>query len=373
MPKPRKTAFIYSDDFLSYNLGGTHPLKQKRLRMVYDLLAAYGAFSPNGPIDAVLPEPATEADLLRVHSRDFLEAVHAVSRGDRSRYLSRYGIGPGDTPAFDGMFEAAALYAGGTVLAANLVTTGGYGAAFNVAGGLHHAHPDRASGFCTFNDLALGIHTLLQNGCRRVMYVDIDAHHGDGTQACFYDDNRVMTISLHESGRFLFPGTGFPDDFGGENARGTSLNVPFYPYTLGDVWHEAFEAVVPAAFARFAPDAVVLQVGADAHEGDPLAHLLVTSQEWMGVFDRLLELSEGLPLVVTGGGGYNIRTVARLWTLVTAHCAGLELPDDVPASYAEAHGILYLHDRTRPTTEPNVQADARAYVRAQIARLNENI
>ena len=134
-----------------------------------------------------------------------------------------------------------------------------------------------------------------------------------------------MTLSLHESGRFLFPGTGFPDDFGQAKARGTSLNVPLYPYTLGEVWREAFEAIVPAAFARFAPEAVVLQVGADAHADDPLAHLLLTSQEWMDIFDRLLVLSDGLPLVITGGGGYNLQTVARLWAMVAAHCAGLAL------------------------------------------------
>ena len=366
-PAGRKTAFIYSDEFLSYNLGGTHPLQQKRLRMVFELLQAYHAFSPTGPIDHVLPLPATEADLLRVHSPDFLEAVHKASKGDRSRYLQNYGLGPGDTPAFDGMYEAAALYAGGTVQAAQLVTTGGYGAAFNVAGGLHHAHPDRASGFCTFNDLALGIHTLLQNGCERVLYVDIDAHHGDGTQACFYDDPRVMTISLHESGRFLFPGTGFPDELGGPDAEGTSLNIPFYPYTLDDVWHEAFDAVVPQAVARFAPQAVVLQVGADAHWEDPLAHLLLTSQQWMAAFDKLLALSDGLPLVVTGGGGYNIQTVARLWTMVTARCAGFPLADDVPPAYAKKYGISRLHDRSVPTTEAKTQRDARDYARAEVA------
>ncbi len=368
----RKTAFIYSDDFLSYNLGGAHPLQQKRLRMVFDLLDAYGALSPSGgPIDPHLPVAATEAELARVHTPDFLEAVHAASKGDRSRYLRNYGLGPGDTPAFDGMYEAAALYAGGTIQAAQLVTTGGYGAAFNVAGGLHHAHPNRASGFCTFADCALGVRALQDNGCHRVLYVDIDAHHGDGTQACFYDDADVMTISFHESGRFLFPGTGFPDELGNGAARGTSLNVPLYPYTLDDVWHEAFDAVVPAAFARFKPDAVVLQVGADAHWEDPLAHLLLTSRRWMEAVEKLLTLSEGLPLVVTGGGGYNIRTVARLWTMVTARCAGLELPDVVPADYAEKHGVTHLHDRSVPTVEAKTQHEARAYAEAEVARLNE--
>jgi acetoin utilization protein AcuC len=257
------------------------------------------------------------------------------------------------------------------VEAARLVLAGKYHTAFNVAGGLHHALADRAAGFCTFNDLALGIHELLRGGCGRVAYVDIDVHHGDGVQALFYDDPRVLTISLHESGRFLFPGTGFPDEIGEGDAAGTSLNVPLYPYTTDAIWHEAFDAVVPAAFQRFAPDALVLQLGADAHFADPLAHLALTSRGWMAAVDKLLALGQNLPIVVTGGGGYNIRTVARLWAMVQARCAGVTLPDEVPQAFDAMYQVPRLHDTETPVINPAVENEARAYAREQVALLNE--
>lgn len=370
---PLRTAFLYTDDFLAYRLGDKHPLQQRRLQMVYRLLGAYGVLAPDGPVDWLEPNRATEEEILRVHTPEYVEAVQRAGNSAAAPvsrdYLSRYGLGPGDTPAFPGMYEAAALYAGGTVDAARLVLSGKYEAAFNVAGGLHHAHPDHASGFCTFNDLAMGIHELLRGGLSRVVYVDIDVHHGDGVQACFYDDPRVLTISLHESGQYLYPGTGFPDEIGEGAARGTSLNLPFMPYTLDDVWQDGFDAFLPAALEKFAPEAFVLQLGADAHWDDPLAHVALSSQGWMRAVEKLLKLAEGKPLIVTGGGGYNLRTVARLWTMVTAACAGIELPNDVPADYAAEYGIPTLHDAQVPTTDGDVQQRTRAYVEEQVRRL----
>ncbi len=255
--------------------------------------------------------------------------------------------------------------------AARLVLSGEYDTAFNVAGGLHHAMANRAAGFCTFNDLAMGIYELLRT-VDRVAYIDIDVHHGDGVQALFYDDPRVMTISLHESGRYLFPGTGFPDETGEGDAAGTSINVPFYPYTTDEIWHEAFDAVVPEALERFAPDALVVQLGADAHWDDPLAHLMLTSQGWMAAIDKLLALGASKPVVVTGGGGYNLRTVARLWTMVQARCAGAQLPDSVPAAYDAMYNIPRLHDapEATPRVEDAVLREARAYAREQVALLH---
>jgi acetoin utilization protein AcuC len=367
---PRKTAFLYTDDFLSYNLGPRHPLQQTRLQMVHRLLDSYGALAPEGPIDVLPPPAATEEALRRVHTPEYLDAVRRASAGERGDFLQKYGLGPGDTPAFDGIYEASALYAGGTVEAARLVLSGAYQAAFNVAGGLHHAHPNRASGFCTFNDLAMGIHELLRGGCERVAYIDIDVHHGDGVQACFYDDPRVLTISIHESGRYLFPGGGFPDEIGEGAGRGMSVNVPLLPDTLDDVWHDAFDRVAPGALARFRPDAIVLQLGADAHFADPLAHVQMTSNGWMRAIDKLFDLADGLPLVLTGGGGYNQKTVARLWAMVTARAAGITLPNDVPAGYAEQYGIEHLHDENGPSVDAKRQAEARAYADVQITLLN---
>ncbi|GAB4468999.1 MAG: acetoin utilization protein AcuC [Armatimonadaceae bacterium] len=360
----RRTAFIYSDEFLSYKLGQSHPLQQRRLQMVYRLLDAYGALAPAGPIVPLEPVAATEAEIRQVHTQDFVEAVRRAGNGERGEFLNRYGLGPGDTPAFPQMYEAAALYAGGSVQAARLVLSGEYDAVFNVAGGLHHAHPDHASGFCTFNDLAMACHVFLDAGLERVIYVDMDVHHGDGVQACFYDDSRVLTVSLQEAyGRF-YPGTGFPQEIGTGRGVGYSVNVPYYPYTEDDVWHTGFDAVVPEAFRRFQPQAVVLQFGADAHWGDPLAHLMLSSHGWMRGVEKLLALSEGLPLVVTGGGGYNLKTVARLWAMVTAQCAGLELPNTIPDAYAKEYGIPSLHDWEDAKQKPDdaIRAETRGYM-----------
>lgn len=341
--------------------------------MVYRLLEAYGLLeAQGGPVEWIEPTPASEEALAAVHTSGYLKAVRRAGDGETDMtYLSQYGLGPGDTPAFPGMYDAAKLYGGGTIDAARLVLNG-YDTAFNVAGGLHHAHPTHASGFCTFNDLALGINELLAGGCAKVAYVDIDAHHGDGVQECFYNDPRVLTISLHESGRSLFPGTGFPAEIGGVGAEGSSVNLPFYRYTSDAVWHEAFDAVIPDVLARFAPDAYVFQFGADAHFADPLAHLMISSQGWMRMIEKLFTIASGKPIVVTGGGGYNIRTVARLWTMVQAQCAGITLPNEVPTAYAEQYGITKLHDTgPMPTISTDLQVEGRNYARARVKELRE--
>jgi acetoin utilization protein AcuC len=368
----QRTALIYTDGYLAYHLRDDHPLQQRRLKMAFRLMQACGLIAPNGPVDWIEPQPATKEQIRRAHTPDYVETVKQGLAGARTGDLRRYGLGPGDTPAFEGMYDAAALISGGTVEAARLVLRGEYDIAFNLGGGVnHHAHPDHASGFGIFNDLAVGIHELLENGVSRVAYIDIDVHHGDGVQACFYDDPRVMTISLHESGRYLYPGTGFPNEIGSGAARGTSINLPFLPHTGDAVWHDGFDAVVPAALERFQPEAVMLQLGADAHWEDPLAHLLLTSQGWMKTVEKLLVLSAGKPLVVTGGGGYNLRTVARLWTLVTALCAGVELPNAVPVDIAAEYGIPALHDTDTPEIAAEGQEKARQYREDQVARLRE--
>ncbi|WP_395091125.1 acetoin utilization protein AcuC [Armatimonas sp.] len=347
---PRPTAFLYTDDFLAYDLGGKHPLQQRRLQLVDRKLASLGAF---GGISRLTPTPVEEGLLGRVHTAEYLEIVQRASTPGHGLDLSRFGLGPGDTPAFPGMWDASRLYAGGSVDAAKCTLSGEFGIAFNVAGGLHHAHPWKAYGFCVFNDLALAITTFLDAGLERVMYVDIDVHHGDGVQVCHWDDPRVLTLSLHESGRWLFPGTGSSEETGGKSAPGSAINVPYAPYSGDEVWWHGFESVVPEAFARFQPQALVLQLGADAHFADPLAHLEVTSRTWLRAVEKLLELGKDIPVVVTGGGGYNIATVERLWTLVALSCAGLPCPED-------------LHDTETPTLDAEQQRTARTYLDSQL-------
>ena len=245
-----------------------------------------------------------------------------------------YGLGYGDNPVFAGMHEASLEVCGASVAAAKAVWEGGSVHAFNPAGGLHHAMADRASGFCIYNDPAFAIDWLLGAGARRVAYVDVDTHHGDGVQDLFYADPRVLTVSLHESGRYLFPGTGFPHEVGDGEARGTSLNVPLSPATVGSVWLSAFDAVVPAALDAFRPQVLVTQLGCDTHVTDPLAHLALTTDDYAELAKRLHGLAhrhcEGR-WVALGGGGYQITSVVpRAWTIFFAELAGGELPLEVP-------------------------------------------
>lgn len=351
----RPTAFLYTDEFLAYDLGSSHPLQQRRLKMVRDTLREHGVLeSAGGPVAERLPTPADVELLQRVHTEAYLDAVQRASEDPGARGLREFGLGPGDTPAFKGIWPSSRLYAGGSIDAARLVTSGEFEIAFNVAGGLHHAHGDRASGFCTFNDLALAVLGLRDAGYQRVAYIDIDVHHGDGVQFLFWNDPDTLTISLHESPEWLFPRvSGFVSEIGGEGAEGSSINIPFAPYTGDAVWLDAFEAVVPEALARFKPDALVLQTGADAHVGDPLAHLALSTQGWLTAFTRLLELGEGKPIVVTGGGGYNLETVRRLWSLATATCAGIRLDT--------------LHDTSAPALQS--EAETAQFARKQLAEL----
>lgn len=371
----RRAAFLYSDDFLTYDLGESHPLQQRRLKRTRDLLHATGVLdSAGGPLTLREPNYAEPSDLLRVHSLSFLDAVCLADRNPTDRSLRAFGLGPGDTPAFRGIWPSARLYAGGTIDAARLVASGEFDVAFNVAGGLHHAHGDHASGFCTFNDLALGAKTLQDNGFQRVAYIDIDVHHGDGVQSIFWNDPDVLTISLHEGPEWLFPRyTGFVSEVGGEGARGTSINVPFAPGTGDDLWHEGFEGIVPEALSRFQPDALVLQLGADAHFGDPLAHLNLSSRGWMRAVERLLELGAGKPIVVTGGGGYNRSTVPRLWAMVAALCAEVDLPAAIPASLVEDLGYPAFHDGAPPPEPSGSESERRAYLERKLAELRDNL
>lgn len=225
----------------------------------------------------VKPEPADDALLTRVHDARYLEAVRAAPRDP---LFAGFGLGTSDNPVFDGMHESSALIAGASVAAAEAVWRGEARRAVNVAGGLHHAMPDRAAGFCVYNDPAVAIARLLDLGAERIAYVDVDVHHGDGVQQIFYDDPRVLTISLHETPLALFPGTGFPDETGGPGAEGSAVNVPLPP-GVGDAgWQRAFHAIVPSVLRAFRPQLLVTQCGADGHRLDPLAdlHLSVDGQ-----------------------------------------------------------------------------------------------
>jgi acetoin utilization protein AcuC len=332
------SALIWDDHRLGYDFGPDHPLKPVRVELTVSLIRACGLTEAEGV--ATLPrDPFGENDVLRLHRADYVDAVRRLSAAPDPAGDLRYGLGLGDNPVFGGMHEASLEVCGGSVAAARAVWEGSVRHAFNPAGGLHHAMADRAAGFCVYNDASFAVEWLLRHGAERVAYVDVDTHHGDGVQEMFFADPRVLTISLHESGRFLFPGTGFPDEIGEGEARGTSLNVPFAPTTTGEVWLEAFERVVPLALAAFRPDVLVTQLGCDTHVTDPLAHLALVTDDYARIYRRLHELSHELAhgrWVALGGGGYQIATVVpRAWTLAFAELSGAPLPARLPAEWIE--------------------------------------
>lgn len=286
-----------------------------------------------------MPAPmATDEEILLFHTPQYVEVVKSQSIGPGS--ASRWGLGTLDNPVFSSMHQAAALRVGATLDAVRRVAGGSAEHAVNLAGGLHHALPDRASGFCIYNDIGVAIRWLREELGWRVAYVDMDAHHGDGVQWGFYDDPHVLTISIHETGESLFPGTGGVDEIGEGEARGTSINIPLLPYTHASSWLECFEMVVPAALRAFRPDIIISQHGCDAHRLDPLTHLAVSTQSLESATRLLHELAHELcqgRWVALGGGGYSIwNVVPRAWAAVWAVVSGQDVPSTVPEAWRSA-------------------------------------
>jgi acetoin utilization protein AcuC len=336
-----KTAFIYTDAYSDFDYGPTHPLKIIRLRLAYELIRAYGLLSLS-TAQTIPTQRAGEDDLALFHSREYLKALKEASKGNFQGDLYAYGLGPGDNPVFPGLYEWSGLVTGATLQAVDFVAEGKGEIAFNVAGGLHHAMPSRASGFCYINDPVIGILRLLKRNLR-VAYIDIDAHHGDGVQKAFYGTNRVLTVSFHETGNTLFPGSGFEYEIGEGEGEGYSVNVPFSPNTDDEIYFWAFEEVVPPLIDSFRPDVVVTQLGVDTFFDDPLANLGLSIRGFEQVVRRLKELAPRW--VALGGGGYNISNVARAWTLAWAVMNGVELSDELPEKYLEISERAGVHEK----------------------------
>ncbi len=312
-PARDRPLLVYGPWSAHYDLGPSHPLTPRRFGPGIELLTA---MSPDPPT-LLAPAPASDAVLEWVHDPSYIRTVRR--RSDSPFGPREAGLGPGDTPAFAGMHDAAAAVAGGSVRAIEAILAGETTHAFHPGGGLHHAMPDRASGFCVYDDPALAIARARRAGLR-VLYIDLDVHHGDGVQAMHWDDPGVLTFSIHQSGMTLFPGTGFIDELGEGEAAGTAVNLPMEPATGEDAWLGAIEHVLPGLAAGFGPDLVVSQHGADAHAWDPLANLRATTTA-MGKAARLVDAIAhrwaGGRWLATGGGGYDVyRVVPRVWTLV---------------------------------------------------------
>ena len=326
------TRVVWDPTFAHYDFGPSHPMSPLRLELTARLAEALSLFDLPGVVVAGA-QPASDAVLQTVHEPDYVAAVRAVSQ-DPSRVDLARGLGTDDDPVFAGMHEASARVVHGTTEAAEQVWAREVRHGVNFCGGLHHAMPDRASGFCVYNDVAVAIRHLLDLGARKVAYVDVDVHHGDGTQAVFWDDPRVLTISVHESGRMLFPGTGFPDEIGGPDAEGDAVNVALPPGTGDAGWLRAIHAVVPPLVRAFEPDVLVTQHGCDTHFLDPLAHLAVSLDAQRAATEALHALSHEVcdgRWVATGGGGYEIvDVVPRAWTHLVGIAAHAPVPPATP-------------------------------------------
>ncbi|HVP77994.1 MAG TPA: acetoin utilization protein AcuC [Thermodesulfobacteriota bacterium] len=346
-----KTGFVYTDSYLDYDYGPTHPLRIIRLKLTYDLIRAYGLLaSPS--VQSIFTVEATEKDLVTFHSEEYLNILKQASAGRLTGNAYLLGLGPGDNPIFPGLYDLSLLVTGATIQAVDFVADGKGEIAFNIAGGLHHAMKSRASGFCYINDPVIGITRLLSRG-KRVAYIDIDAHHGDGVQKAFYETDQVLTISLHETGHTLFPWTGFEHEIGEGKGEGYAVNLPFPPDTDDDVYVWAFEEVVPELIHAFQPDIVVTQLGVDTFYDDPLTNLHLSMFGYERVLKRIKDLAPRW--VALGGGGYNISNVARAWTLAWAVMNGIELRESLPESFlkeAEKMGVKDRELRGMPRTSP---------------------
>lgn len=338
-----RACVVFDDALTEYDFGPTHPLSPLRVKLTMRLATELGVVG-----DRALPRvPAVVADddlIGLVHSPDYIGAVRAVRRaGDNN--LS-YGLGTPDNPTFAGMHHAGAHVVGASVEAARRVWTREFAHAANITGGLHHAMPSLASGFCLYNDVAVAISWLLAAGAERIAYVDVDVHHGDGVQEVFYDDSRVLTISLHESPQTLFPGTGAATETGGPGASGSAVNVALPSGSDDADWLRAFHAVVPPLVRGFRPDIMVTQHGCDSHMADPLAHLMLSVDgqraSYLALHDLAHEVCDGR-WVATGGGGYAIvDVVPRAWTHLLAIVAGTPLDPrhELPVSWrVHAQGL----------------------------------
>jgi acetoin utilization protein AcuC len=349
-------AVPWDDGLLGYGFGPRHPFNSVRVELTMALARELGVLD-RPEVSVLAVEPADDLLLERIHDPAYVAAVKVA--GERQVADDVHGLGTVDNPLFPAMHESTARVVGATVAAARSVLDGSAVHGVNVAGGLHHAMPGKASGFCLYNDVAVAIGELLDRGVQRVAYVDVDVHHGDGVQAIFWDDPRVLTISLHESGRSLFPGTGFAHEIGGPLAPGSAVNVALPAGTGDSGWLRAFFAVVPPLVRTFSPDVIVSQHGCDTHALDPLANLLVSLDAQrvvhLAVHDLAHEVCGGR-WIATGGGGYElVRVVPRSWTHLLAIAAGA--PIDPQAQTPPAWRLL-VHDRTG-TTAPSSMTDGR--------------
>lgn len=327
--KVPKFGITIDDKILSYHLGDSHPMNSARIFPAYHLIKE--VFIDNEDVDIIVPVSVDRSILEKAHDKDYIRMMDMLSyKGEGS--AMEFGLGTGgDCPVWPGMAEAAEFVVGSTVTSAERVYNSDYAITFELLGGLHHASSARASGFCYYNDINVAIQKLKQlQSDIKILYIDTDVHHGDGTQFEFYNDPNVVTISFHESGRFIFPGTGFPDEIGEKEGLGSSINMPFYPYVWDNFYLKKFESIVPPIVESFKPDFIIWQAGVDGHKDDILGHLQLTTNTYTALAERIKDLAaknmDQTRLIVLGGGGYNPNSVAKSWSSIVSGLSGIKLP-----------------------------------------------
>ncbi|SFP45039.1 acetoin utilization protein AcuC [Saccharomonospora viridis] len=334
------SAVVWDSALLAYNFGSDHPFNPVRLDLTVRLATALGVLQD---VPLLVPDPVQAEELYRAHTAEYVEAV---KQAPMAGWDVGYGLGTPDNPVFTDMHEASSLVVGSTLLGARCIAEGKARRAVNIAGGLHHAMRDRASGFCVYNDCVVAISWLLDHGFDRIAYIDTDVHHGDGVQAAFYGDPRVLTVSLHQHPFTLFPGTGYSGEIGEGEAEGRAVNIPLPPQTGDAGWLRAFHAVVPSVLAAFRPQLLVTQCGVDSHEEDPLADLSLTVDGHRAIYRTLRELAdthaEGRWLAVGGGGYQLIRVVPRSWTHLLATVLDRDVDPRTPLPRAWTEQVLAM-------------------------------
>jgi histone deacetylase 1/2 len=350
MSGKRKVAYFYDDSVGNYHYGHDHPMKPKRIAMTHSLINHFKLYSH---LHVYEPQPATKEDLLLFHTPEYVDYLEKVSNKSVARLFEKknpFKIGETqDCPIFPGVYSFTQTYSGGSLDCAQLLNDNQHSICINWAGGLHHAKKSEASGFCYINDIVLCIIELLRYH-PRVLYIDIDVHHGDGVEEAFFTTNRVMTVSFHQYGKDFFPGTGHHDSVGEGDGKGYSLNVPLYPGIDDQSFISIYQDVMKQVIEKFKPDAIVLQCGADSLNEDKLGQFNLSTRGHGACVDYTLKF--GIPIILLGGGGYTVQNVARCWTYETAVTLGIPLENKLPANeYSNEYTSPYLHVESNPHME----------------------
>jgi acetoin utilization protein AcuC len=336
-----RTSLIYSNKFSEFSYGESHPFKVQRFRLAYELIKAYSLDALENSLISE-SDRISEKDILSFHDVKYIERMKEFNSSPNPRADFLYGLGDAENPVFPGFYDWACLGTAGTLEAARLVAEEGVSAAFNLAGGYHHAHRSKAAGFSYLNDAVIAINYLLAKG-KRVVYLDIDAHHGDGVQEAYYDTDQVLVISMHESGIYFFPGTGFENETGVGKGLGYTVNLPLIAHTDDPIYMKAFDEAVYPLIAAYDPDIIFTQLGADSFRTDPLTRLEVTTHSYSYILRKIKALR--IPWVGVGGGWYDLMNTARAWTIAWGIMNGITLPAKLPAAFVESISAMGYPNR----------------------------